>query len=95
MIGFSNTLYAGSFPLPSDLSGIGATGCTINIDPVLLNVGITDGAGTADIQTPLPPVTSFRGFVWYEQAIMNNPAANPFGAQFTNYARAITGERTY
>jgi len=95
MLGFSNTLASGSIPLPADLSGAGITGCSLNVDPVILTAGMCDGAGVGEVQTVLPPITAFRGFVWYEQAIVQNVAANPFGANLTNYGRVITGERTY
>lgn len=94
MIGFSNTV-AGAVPLPIDLTVIGAPGCTLNIDPVLLTIGRVDGTGSADILTQLPPITAFRGFVWYEQAVVNNPTANAFGVGLSNWGRVITGERTY
>lgn len=95
MIGFSNTLAGGVTPLPFDMSVVGAPGCTINVDPVILIVGVTDATGAANLLTTIPSSMVFRGFVWYDQCIVNNPAANPFGVQISNYARAIVGDRSY
>jgi hypothetical protein len=94
MIGFSNTV-SGATPLPFDMTPFGAPGCTLNIDPAILAIGTTDATGTAIVNTPLPGNVAFRGFVWYEQAIVNNPSANAFGAQFSNYTIAVAGERSY
>ena len=95
LIGFSNSLANGAIPLPFDMAVLGAPGCTINVDPVILLTGITDATGSANLITLVPGSNVFRGSAWYEQAIVSNPAANAFGAQFSNYARAIVGDRSY
>jgi hypothetical protein len=95
LVGFSNTLALGSVPLPFDMTVFGAPGCTLNVDPVLTNAGITDAAGSADLITVLPGSVALRGYALWEQAIVNVPSANAFGAQISNYGRILTGERTY
>ncbi|HEU4420669.1 MAG TPA: pre-peptidase C-terminal domain-containing protein, partial [Planctomycetota bacterium] len=69
VLGFSNTLGSGSVVLPFDFTGLGAPGCTLNVDPVFINVGMTDVAGAADLITVLPSAVVFRGFVVWEQVI--------------------------
>lgn len=95
MIGFSDTLWAGSVPLPLDLASRGAPGCTGNIDPVLLQAGITDGSGLAFLDTNLPGASALRGYFWYEQAIVSIPTANAFGAALSNYRRVVVGDRDH
>jgi hypothetical protein len=96
MQGLSNTTAnGGATPLPFDLTSLGAPGCTINVDPVAVILGVADGAGNAELSSQLSGNVAFRGFYWYEQAMVLNPAANPLGLQMSNYARPIFGERSY
>jgi hypothetical protein len=95
MQGFSNTLASGSVPLPFDLSVVGAPGCTLNIDPLVLTAGVTDGAGLAEKIDVWPSAVALRGYVLWDQVIVQNLPANPFGVQVSNHGRIITGERSY
>ncbi|HEX6813556.1 MAG TPA: PPC domain-containing protein [Planctomycetota bacterium] len=92
--GLSST-FSGATPLPFDLTAIGAPGCSLNVDPVVLTAGMTDAAGLAEKIDVLPSSPVFRGFVLWDQVIVQNLAANPFGIQISNHGRMITGERSY
>jgi hypothetical protein len=94
--GFSNTTAnGGATPLPFDLTAFGAPGCTVNVDPLVVVMGVANSAGVAELSTPSSGDLTFRGFYWYEQALVLNPAANALGMQVSNYARPIFGERSY
>ena len=96
MQGLSNTTAnGGSLPLPYDLGSLGAPGCTIHVDPLAITFGVADGAGVADLQSLVPGAVAFRGFFWYEQAMVIVPTANTLGVQPSNYGRPIFGERSY
>ena len=56
---------------------------------------MADLTGAADLVTVLPSAVAFRGFVLFDQVIVQNLPANPFGIQVSNFGRSITGERTY
>lgn len=95
MQGISTTLANGVTPLPYDLTPDGAPGCTINVDPFAITFMMADAAGVGEISTQLPGTVALRGFFWFEQAFVLNPLANALGVQVSNYARPLTGERTY
>lgn len=96
MQGLSNvTANGGSVPLPYDLTPLGAPSCTINVDPAINTFGFTDAAGVAEWSMNVPNALALRGLPWFEQALVLNAPANSFGAQVSNYARVILGERTY
>jgi len=94
MTGLSSTVWSG-VPLPFDLTPLGAPGCTLNIDPLVLDVALADGAGRAEFNLALPGDPAARGFFLWEQAVVQNAAANTFGVQLSNYARIIAGDRSY
>ena len=93
--GLSNTLANGSLPLPLDLTSFGAGGCFLNVDPAITFVGIADGTGVARFDSLYPGQVSLRGIPLFEQAAVLQPTANSLGIQFSNYARIISGERSY
>lgn len=96
MQGLSNvTANGGTVPLPYDLTPIGAPTCTVNVDPQAITLGFTDLVGNAEWSMNVPNTLAFRGFPWFEQALVLNGAANALGVQVSNYARVILGERTY
>jgi len=94
MTGLSSTVWNGQ-PLPFDLSILGAPGCTLNVDPLVLDVALADGAGRAEFNLSLPADPALRAIFLWEQAVSQNAAANAFGVQLSNYARIITGERSF
>ncbi|MEO6594382.1 MAG: hypothetical protein ABIP94_06485, partial [Planctomycetota bacterium] len=96
MQGFSSTTAnGGAVILPYDMTGVGAPGCTINVDPLVLTVGMTDATGVADLIFLLPSSASLRGMVVFDQVIVQNLLANAFGVQVSNYGRILSGERSY
>jgi hypothetical protein len=94
MTGLSSETWNG-VPLPFDLTALGAPGCTLNVEPLVLDVALADAAGRAEFNLALPGDPSLRGIYLWEQAVVQNAAANTFGAQVSNYARIITGDRSY
>lgn len=91
----TTTANGGTVPLPYDLTPQGAPGCTVNVDPVAVFMGITDATGMAELQVQVPGNVNLRGFFLFEQAMVQNATANALGAQVSNFARLILGERTY
>lgn len=88
ILGLSDRWLAGGFPLPVDLSPIGMTGCQLanSIDDA---VPAPSGRWTMGI--PNDPV--FVGATFFDQAIVVDPLANPFGAVLSAGSRAIVGSR--
>ncbi|MCU0865738.1 MAG: DVUA0089 family protein [Planctomycetes bacterium] len=81
--GLSDTMSAFG-PLPLSLALIGAPGCTLDVDPVAFTLVAMDGAGRATIEQQTPPNASLSGFQIFEQALVFDPQANPFGATLSN-----------
>ena len=80
LIGGSNTMF-GAAPLPFDMSLIGGFGCELwaSIDGSIpaLTVGGGPGAGSAQVATPIPPVTGFTGLsVFFQWLVWDDQSAN-------------------
>jgi hypothetical protein len=94
LIGFSDSFFSGG-PLPFDLSSLGAPGCTLNVDPLLIYLYVSDAAGRARFQTSLPVSPVFAGFTLYEQLLVLDPPANPLGATLSNSIEYTIGTLSY
>ncbi len=93
MIGFDITQTSSGFPLPFDLTFLGAPGCAIEVDP-LVAVPLTSGpfgASTAVLPIALDP--ALVGITGYVQGFVPDPAANNFGATTSNRAVWSIGDR--
>ncbi len=95
--GLSNTLAGGAIPLPLDLTAIGAPGCVLNVDPMLIEVLVGNGSGVAQYALPIPPSATLKGAVLYQQPCKWDFATpiNPIGIQPGGYVRYIIGDRAF
>ena len=88
--GLSNTNFHG-FPLPINLTGVGAPLCNLLVsDTIVLVVG-TNGAGAGTQPLAIPNDNSLSGAVFYQQYIVLDAGANAFGFSFSNGGRATIG----
>jgi hypothetical protein len=73
-------------PLPADLAGVGAPGCSLRVAPDLILPGTTSATGTVSFALPVPAVPP--GAVLYAQAAVSG-ATNPLGFAFTQGGKLI------
>jgi hypothetical protein len=86
-IGFSNQRHESGLPLPLDLTGIGAIGCSLYVSThLILPVGSTSGA--MDLSLPIPLDQSLSGLKYYQQAMVRDPGINPLHHVLTNAGEA-------
>lgn len=80
MLGASRT-FAGTFgaPLPIDLSPIGANGCTLLVDPVVLFAVATDLLGAGNQPFPIPGTPSLAGIEWSGQWLVPDASVGSLG----------------
>jgi hypothetical protein len=81
MLGYDNESVSG-IPLPFDLSGIGAPGCSLFVSPVAFLVHPTSASGTASFS--LDTTGAPTDVVVQLQVFAPSPAQNPLGLVFTN-----------
>ena len=67
LTGLSNTLFAGSIPLPLPLASSGFPGCDLLVDP-LVTTTLVGAGNTASWALPVPPQMTLIGFTLYNQA---------------------------
>ncbi|MCB9891947.1 MAG: hypothetical protein H6832_18960 [Planctomycetes bacterium] len=89
MIGAEKVLFAGSVPLPVDLSGLGMTTCELGLEPVFSLPAVTDGTGAASISAPFT-LKAADTDVWSIQA-MHQTTSNSAGWATTNVMTSILG----
>ena len=82
--GFSRTVTSNSLPLPFDLTPLGATGCMVEVDPLVTQLLLTDGLGKATSTFVIPFAPALSGLVFAQQAMVLDLAANPLGVTTTN-----------
>lgn len=75
---------------PLDLSVIGMTGCSLDID-LQLSTPLTPAGGIATWGVSIPAVPALAGAVLYSQASAIDPGANAFGATTSNALRTTIG----
>ncbi len=80
--GLSRT-QAGILPLPVDLGGLGAPGCTLLTSLEALDAIPANGSGAAVLVITVPTTPSLAGFRWFSQGAVLTPA-NPFGLVTTS-----------
>lgn len=66
-------------PLPIDLGPLGAPGCRILVDPVLLSLHALDGAGSVDVPVPIPNAPVLIGNEFAAQWAVPDATANVLG----------------
>ena len=88
-IGWSDQAWSGG-PLPFDLSALGMPGCTLHVSTDFVQAIYLNG-GNAFFALPLPATPSLAGIRLFTQALVLEPAANPFGATMSNALAASTG----
>lgn len=66
-------------PLPIDLSALGAPGCHLLVDPLVLSAQPTDATGAANQPFPIPAAPILAGVEWSAQWVQPDAAIGPFG----------------
>jgi hypothetical protein len=84
-------------PQPLDLTIVGAPGCTLNVNPLTIEVLVGDPLGTADYVLPIPGNLALTGAVLFWQPCKWDFATpvNALGIQPGNWSRTIIGSRTF
>jgi hypothetical protein len=84
-------------PQPLDLTAIGAPGCTLNVNPLDIQIIIGDPSGTVDYTLALPGNLGLTGFTLFMQPCKWDFATpiNALGIQPGNWSRSIIGSRTF
>ena len=82
-IGISNTSMNG-IPLPLPLDVVGAVGCTILSDQLVVGTGFVDGVGSFRMPVSIPNSPYFVGWRIYHQGVVVDPTANAFGYVLTH-----------
>lgn len=92
VLGWSNTSSGGN-PLPVDLGVLGAPGCQILVDPLVITPLTTTATGTTNLQYQLPNDIYALGHSFYNQAWILDAAANPLGLVATNAGHGVFGNQ--
>ena len=66
-------------PLPIDLSALGAPGCQLLVDPLVLLAQPSNVFGEADQPLPIPAAPILSGVEWSAQWVQPDPLIGPFG----------------
>lgn|GEM_PF-2217281 len=86
LVGTSDVKW-GNFSLPLDLSVLGAKGCSLLTNVLLMGPGTADANGLFKLSVPIPNITSLRGTRLVLQGIALDSKANPLGMAFSRGAR--------
>jgi hypothetical protein len=90
-LGGSNTQY-GALPLPLDLTGVGAAGCTLYTSLDILYPTLSDGLGNATVSIAVPSDPLLENGVFYSQALILDAQANQFGLVLTRAGTSKIGK---
>lgn len=85
-------------PQPLDLTFAGAPGCTLNVNPLQIDVMLADPVTfAADYLLPIPSVPGLQGFTLFMQPAKLDflTPANALGVQPGNWMRIIVGTRAF
>jgi hypothetical protein len=88
-IGVSDQQWVGG-ALPQSLAPLGMSGCTLYVSTEWLG-SVTLANGNATLAWPLPTTSGALGFRFFAQALVLDPAANPFGAVLSNAGTGQVG----
>lgn len=78
-------------PLPFNLAPVGAPGCLLRINALILDSGLTTMAGTRSHPITFPNTTSLIGNQLFSQYLVYDPPANAFDFTITNAVRTTLG----
>ena len=96
IFGLSNvTASGGVVPLPADLAPLGAPGCFLRVDPIVIDAVLADANGVASFALPIPPSIASRGFSIFAQCLCLDLPLNPLGLSVSNDVRMILGDRAF
>ena len=79
------------FGAPVDMTGIGAPGCFLEVNPLLISAALADAAGVHAWVIGLPYDLNLRGVTVDLQAVVLDAPANLAGLTFSNRATAVLG----
>ncbi len=82
----------GGLPLPFDLTGIGAAGCSLYVRPDVC-VPLATGGGAASHTEVVPSGPWAIGSVFFNQAWAVDASANPLGVVASNAAIGTVGAK--
>jgi hypothetical protein len=82
-LGDSRTFWSGAPVLPLDLGFLGAPGCSLLAEPIHLVALQADASGIATLPFQVPVLPPALPMTIFGQAVVVDPAANPFGGVFT------------
>ncbi|HEX6810068.1 MAG TPA: hypothetical protein VF384_00470 [Planctomycetota bacterium] len=101
VLGLSNTVGAGSVPLPL-LLGYGGldsqsnpSSCFLRVDPVLTMAVLTDAGGSGEYSVSFAYSPSALGVKIWQQAICFDPSLNALGLSVSNDASYVLGDRPF
>lgn len=77
--------------VPIDLTGFGAPGCQVEVDPIDWPIALADGNGDYFWAFALPSGLSFLGLPIEQQLVVHDPAANALGVTVSNRVSSVFG----
>lgn len=83
----------GGLAQPLDLGAHGMPGCLLRVGPECTVLVFEAGATRAPFALPVPNQPALVGQVFFQQALVPDPAANPAGAVFGESMRGVVGSR--
>jgi len=82
-LGLGRAVTSTGVPLPIDLAVIGAPGCPLLADPLVLLLRPTDAFGETDQPLPIPSSPGLAGAEWAGQWLLPDPNVGPLGLATT------------
>ena len=82
--------FAGTSPLPLDLTSLGMTGCSLRVEPLSTRL-LTSPSTRVITFFPIPSSQALLGVRFFQQAATPDPAANGIGMTMTNSMAAVVG----
>lgn len=93
LLGLSRTLARGTVPLPFDLLPLGAPGCLLEVDPMVLQVLLANSLGEAVWALSMPSQPALLGLVFHQQLMTLDAGANALGVATSNSGTGIIHRR--
>ena len=90
LVGASKTSWQGG-SLPFDLGGLGMPGCKLFCD-IVVHQAVANVGGRGTWTATVPNSSALLGGIFYNQALVDDPGVNLFGAVMTNAAEANIGQ---